>query len=64
MTIQHPLTVNTIITANKKDCPCRGGHIISIQSSIQKVITNQSGTWYYLANGSTVNSVDVTGIKS
>jgi hypothetical protein len=64
MTIKHPLTINTIIIANHKDCPCRGGKIISIQSSIQKVITNQSGTWYYLANGSTVNSNDVTGIQS
>lgn len=49
------LTINTFVVANKPQCPCKGGGTIQIQGTIQKIISNQSGTWYYLNSGHTIN---------
>lgn len=56
---QHPLPLNTYITATRKICPCKGGGTSLISGSIAKIISNQSGVWYYLNTGVTVNSNDV-----
>ena len=53
------LTINTTITAKRPICPCKGGGFEIITSTIKKIITNPNGTWYYLENGSTVQSTMV-----
>ncbi len=50
------LPINTHVTANKPICPCKGGGTQQIQGTIQKIITNSTGTWYYLDNGNTISS--------
>lgn len=49
------LPLETLVTANSPKCPCKGGGSETISGTIKKIITNQSGNWYYLSNGSTIS---------
>lgn len=60
--IQHPLKLDTKVKANKPNCPCKGGGTSLISGTIKKIITNQSGHWYYLDQGSTVSEKWITEI--
>jgi hypothetical protein len=62
MDIIHPLTLNTKIIAKKQKCSCQGGGFTQISATIKKVINNQSGCWYYLDSGITINSAWVISI--
>ncbi|MGZ8924532.1 MAG: hypothetical protein ACXW2E_01485 [Nitrososphaeraceae archaeon] len=50
----NTLSINTTVKANKPNCPCKGGGSITVTGKIKKVITNHSGSWYYLDTGSTI----------
>ncbi|RWZ87315.1 MAG: hypothetical protein EO766_12380 [Hydrotalea sp. AMD] len=54
--MNNNLPLNSFIIAKKPECPCRGGGFTQVQGTIQKIISNQSGTWYYLSSGSTINA--------
>lgn len=58
----QPLALNTKVRADKPRCQCRGGGTESITGTILKVISNHSGNWYYLNNGSTVSEKWITEI--
>ena len=60
--INHPLPINTKIKATKPRCQCKGGGVDTIIGDIKKVITNQTGHWYYLNIGSTVSAAWVQEI--
>lgn len=60
--INHPLPLNTKIKATRPKCPCKGGGTENVEGTITKVITNQSGYWYYLNVGVTVKSDAVTEV--
>lgn len=53
--IDHPLTLETKVRAQKPQCPCKGSGFVDIVGIIKKVITNQTGNWYYLDQGSTIS---------
>jgi len=57
-TVQHPLTVNTIVKSAKPPCACDGPNAPWTETTgiIRKVINNHSGTWYFLSSGSTVRA--------
>lgn len=57
-----PLTLETKVRANKPKCQCRGGGTENIVGTIKKIITNHSGNWYYLDQGSTINETWITEI--
>jgi len=58
----QPLSLETKIRANRPRCPCRGGGTESIIGTIKKVISNHTGNWYYLDQGSTVSEKWITEI--
>lgn len=60
--IQHPIAINTTVTANRKTCQCRGGKLEEVTGRVLKVIRNQSGFWYYLDIGATVRADQVLRI--
>lgn len=60
--IDHPLSLETKVRADKPNCPCKGGGTTPIIGIIKKVITNQTGNWYYLDVGSTISEKWVTDI--
>ena len=51
--VSHPIPVDTIVEVTKPICPCKGGGNDLVVGRILKVITNQSGFWYYLDIGIT-----------
>jgi hypothetical protein len=60
--ITHPIALETIIEANKPQCPCKGASYARIVGRIKKVITNHSGYWYYLDTKVTVPAHQVIRI--
>lgn len=54
--VSHPLTEGTKLEANKPQCPCKGSRWQVIQGTVKKVITNNSGVWYFLDTGYTVKA--------
>lgn len=62
--INHPLTINTFIIAEKPKCACSGGGKITVSGKILKVINNHSGIWYYLDSNTTVKSDWVKQIRN
>jgi hypothetical protein len=62
--IKHPLTLGTTVRATKPSCACRGAKMINVGGKVLKVITNHSGTWYYLDSGTTVKADMITSIVS
>lgn len=64
MNISHPLALGTKVIAQRRSCACKGAKTLLVEGSILKVITNHSGTWYYLSAGSTVKSDTVTSVVS
>jgi hypothetical protein len=56
----QPLALETRVKANKPRCACRGGGHEVVVGVIKKVITNHTGNWYYLSNGSTVSENWIT----
>lgn len=55
--INHPLPVETKITAMKPSCPCKNASYEAVTGIIKKVIQNQSGYWYYLDIGITIRGI-------
>lgn len=51
---QHPLPLGQRVLATKPRCNCKGGGTEQVTGTILKVINNQSGFWYYLDSGSSV----------
>lgn len=51
----QPLPLETHVRANKPRCACKGGGHEVVIGAIKKVITNHTGYWYYLSNGSTIS---------
>lgn len=60
--IKHPLQIQTKIKATKPNCPCKGGGYTNVVGTIKKIITNNSGHWYYLDTGNTVKADWITEI--
>jgi hypothetical protein len=60
--IKHPIALDTLIEANKPQCPCKGASYTKVSGRVKKVITNHSGHWYYLDCGVTVSAQWVTKI--
>ena len=56
MTIKHPLALQTTVSAERSTCACKGGKRVTVTGKILKVITNHTGTWYYLDSGTTVKT--------
>lgn len=54
--IVHPLALHTKVEARVPQCPCKGASFVNHIGTIQKVITNSSGIWYYLDTGTTIRS--------
>lgn len=61
-TINHPLSVGTFIEAKRPKCSCAGGGFTVVSGQVQKVINNQSQTWYFLSCGVTIKSDWVTRV--
>lgn len=63
MNIKHPLPIGTNIRANKPKCACKGGGTVPVVGTVLKIITNQTGIWYYLDGaGVTVQDQWVTEV--
>lgn len=60
--IVHPLAEGTMVEAQQPSCACKGATIRVLTGKILKVISNQSGTWYYLDNNNTVRATTVTRV--
>jgi hypothetical protein len=60
---RHPLPIDTVVEANRPQCPCKGASFVKISGKIKKVIPNHSGTWYYLDTGSTINGTWIISIN-
>lgn len=60
--IAHPLSLETRVRANKPICPCKGGGNTEVVGTIKKIITNQTGNWYYLDIGTTVSEKWIIGV--
>ena len=54
--VSHPISIDTVIEVTKPICPCKGGGNDLVTGKVLKVITNQSGFWYYLDIGITVKA--------
>ncbi len=52
--INHPLVLDTKIKASRPRCQCKGGGTEIVIGVIKKVISNNTGNWYYLSTGVTV----------
>lgn len=48
--LSTPLAVGNRVTAKRPQCPCKGSAFTVVEGTIGKVITNQSGAWYYLSD--------------
>ena len=62
--VPHPIIIDTVVEVTKPICPCKGGGFDLVVGKILKVITNQSGFWYYLDIGITVKADRVQRILS
>lgn len=57
------LNLETIVTANRPKCKCKGGGTEQITGIIKKIINNPTGTYYYLDIGTTIKSDWITSIN-
>lgn len=56
--VTHPLALETKIVAIRPSCPCNNAKNQTIKGVVKKVISNQSGWWYYLGDaGITVRDI-------
>lgn len=46
--MHHPLAVGTKVRGERPSCNCVNAKQIPINGTISKVITNNSGIWYYM----------------
>jgi hypothetical protein len=61
--INHPLSVGQLVRANRPSCPCKAAKLIPVFGRIGKVISNNSGHWYYLSDaGVTVKGEWITEV--
>lgn len=52
--IEHPLPLETKVTAMKPSCPCKNAKYEKVVGVVKKLIHNPSGYWYYLDIGITI----------
>lgn len=61
--IEHPLSVDAHVTAQRPSCQCRGATMQEVSGNVKKVIHNQMGWWYYLSSGVTVRDIWVKNVS-
>jgi hypothetical protein len=61
-TITHPIALESVVEAKRPQCPCKGASFTLVTGRVKKVITNQSGHWYYLDNRITVPANAITRV--
>jgi hypothetical protein len=63
ISINHPIPLETSVTALRPSCPCKNAKYEEVKGVVKKIIQNQAGFWYYLDVGITIRGdwVQYTG---